>query len=80
MKKILILEKILMLEKTEYRRRRKQEWLDGTTDSNGEEFEQTLGDTAGQRRAWCTAVHEVTKSLKYLVTEEQHTILRSVSV
>ena len=51
-----------MLEKTEHRRRRKQEWLGGTTDSNGEEFEQTLGDTAGQRRAWCTAVHEVTKS------------------
>ena len=50
------LEKTLMLGKTEGRRRRGQQkmrWLDGITDSNGHEFEQTLGDSEGQGSPAC---------------------------
>ena len=50
------LEKTLMLGKTEGRRRygqQKMRWLDGTTDSNGHEFEQTLGDGEGQGSLAC---------------------------
>ena len=36
---------------------------------SGREFEQTLGDR--EREAWCAAVHGVTKSQTYFVTEEQ---------
>ena len=46
------LKKILMLGKIEGRRRRGQQrmrWLDGLTDSNGQEFEQALGVSEGQR-------------------------------
>ena len=45
------LEKTLMLRKIESRRRRGQQrmrWVDGITDSNGHEFEQTPGDSEGQ--------------------------------
>ena len=45
------LEKTLMLRKIEDRRRRGQQrtrWLDGIINSNGHEFEQTLGDSEGQ--------------------------------
>ena len=40
-----------MLRKIEGKRRRRQQrmrWLDGITDSNGHEFEQTPGDSSGQ--------------------------------
>ena len=50
------LEKALMLGKTEGRRRRGQQrmrWLDGITNSNGHEFEQTLGDGEGQGGLAC---------------------------
>ena len=50
------LEKTLMLGKTEGRRRygqQKMRWLDGTTDSNGHEFEQALGDSEGQGSLVC---------------------------
>ena len=50
------LEKALMLGKTEGRRRRGQQrmrWLDGITNSNGHEFEQTLGDGEGQGGLVC---------------------------
>ena len=49
-------EKALMLGKTEGRRRRGQQrmrWLDGITNSNGHEFEQTLGDGEGQGGLAC---------------------------
>ena len=45
------LKKTLMLGKIEGKRRRRQQrmrWLDGITDSNGHEFEQTPGDSSGQ--------------------------------
>ena len=41
----------LMLEKIEGKRRIRQQrmrWLDGITQLNGHEFEQTLGDSGGQ--------------------------------
>ena len=45
-----LLERTLMLGKTEGRRRKGQQrtkWLDGITDSTGHEFEQALGDGEG---------------------------------
>ena len=50
------LEKTLMLEKIEGRRRRgrqRMRWLDGITNSMGHEFEQTLGDSEGQGSLAC---------------------------
>ena len=55
------LEKTLMLGKTEGGRRgRQRRWLDGITNIYGHEFEQTLGDSGGQRTL--AAVHGVTMS------------------
>ena len=44
-----------MLGKIEGRRRgqERMRWLDGIMDSNGHEFEQTLGDTEGQGSLAC---------------------------
>ena len=56
MQKADSLEKTLRLEKIEGRERRGQQrmrWLDGITDFNGHEFEQTLGDYEGQGRRVC---------------------------
>ena len=56
MQRAISLEKTLMLGKIEGRRRRGQQkmrWLDGITDSNGHEFEQTLGDSEGQGSPAC---------------------------
>ena len=56
------LEKTLMLEKIEGRRRKGQQrmrWLDGITD--GHEFEQ-LWELVMDREAWHAAAHGVTKS------------------
>ena len=58
------LEKILMLGKTEGRRRsgwQRMSWLDGITDSMDiilRKFQEMVKD----RGAWCAAVHEVAKN------------------
>ena len=64
-------EKTLMLGKIEGRKRRgwqRMRWLDGIT--NGQEFEQTLGDHE-DRECWCAVVHGVTKSQTHWGTEQQ---------
>ena len=69
------LEKTLMLGKIEGKRRRGQQrmsWLDGITSS----VDMNLGklqEMVTERKAWCAAVHWVTKSLRRdLVTGQHH--------
>ena len=58
------LEKILMLGKTEGKRRtewQRMGWLDGITDSMDMNLNK-LGEIVKDRRAWHAALHGVTKS------------------
>ena len=57
------LGKILMLGKIEGRRRGQQRmrWLDGISNSNGHEFEQTPGDSGEQGSLACCIVQELTE-------------------
>ena len=81
MRRVDSLEKILMLEKIEGRRRKGQQrmrWLDGFTDSVNMSLSK-LQEIVKDREAWRGAVHEVTIVRHNLLTEkQQHSLLNQI--
>ena len=70
-------EKILMLGKTEGKRRRGQQrmrWIDSITDSMDMSLSKHQ-ETMKDREVWHAAIHRVTKSQKWLATEQQQWFL-----
>ena len=61
MSRVDLLEKTLMLRKTEGRRRREWRWSDGISDSMDMNLSK-LWEMVKDKEVWCAIVHEVIKS------------------
>ena len=76
-----LLEKTLMLGRTEGKRRRGQQtmrWFDSITDSKDMNLSK-IWETLEDREVWCAAVHGVNKESDItLVTKQQHFLLSAL--